>query len=93
MDSFFGHIDDEQLKHYIQYPMRFNKQIRNICKRMYNLNGILAEPWTKWCRPTLDHIIIPNGTKRKAKKLAKYMEFFFKKINHKLSTRDIYMLH
>jgi len=60
--------------------MRFNKQIRNICKRMYNLNGFLAEPWTKWLPPpTLDHIIIPNGTKRKAKKLAKYMEFSLKK--------------
>ncbi len=87
---FSDNIDDEQLKHYIQYPMRFNKQIRNICKRMYNLNGIFGRTVDKMvAAPTLDHIIIPNGTKRKAKKLAKYMEFFFKKINHKLSTRDI----
>ncbi len=82
-------IDEEQLKHYIQYPMRHNRQIRGLCKRIYNLNGICGRTIDKMvAAPTLDYIIIPNGIEDEKKKNADKLNYYLKKINHKLSTRD-----
>lgn len=88
-EFYSSEISEEELKQYIQYPMLYNKQIRDISKRMYNLNGLYTQTVTKMvAAPTLDNIIIPCNTKRKSKKRAEYLNYFFKKINHKLSTRD-----
>ena len=87
---FSDNVSEEQLKQYIQYPMIYNKQIRNISKRIYSLNGLYGRTVDKMvAAPTLDSIIIPYDSSNKAKKRAKYMEKFFKRINHKLSTRDV----
>ncbi|MDD3383942.1 MAG: hypothetical protein PHX46_03950 [Bacilli bacterium] len=90
--SFYNtdNISQEDLKQYIQYPMLYNRQIRNISKRMYNLHGLYGRTVDKMvAAPTLDNLIIPHDTSKKAKKRADYLNFFFNKINHKLSTRDI----
>lgn len=91
-DSLFysDDIDDGRLKQYIQFPMLYNRQVRRICKRMYNLNGIYGRTVDKMvAAPTLDHIVVPNGKRKKDKKRAKILDSFLKKINHKLSTRDV----
>lgn len=85
-----GGIDDEMLKRYIQYPMYYNAQIRRLSKRMYNLNGIYGRTVDKMvAAPTLDHIVIPNGNEENEKKNAIELNNLLKKINHKLSTRDV----
>lgn len=92
INSFFysENVSEEELKQYIQYPMLYNRQIRNISKRMYNLHGLYGRTTDKMvAAPTLDHLIIPYNTTKKAKKRADYLNYFFRKINHKLSTRDV----
>lgn len=85
-----GNINDDQLKEYIQHPMSFNKQIRSICKKMYNLNGIYGRTVDKMvAAPTLDYIVIPNGKRKKDLKRAKTVDYFLNKMNHKLSIRDM----
>lgn len=90
--SFYNtdNVSQEELKQYIQYPMLYNRQIRNISKRMYNLHGLYGRTVDKMvAAPTLDYLIIPNDISEKARKRADYLNFFFNKINHKLSTRDV----
>lgn len=87
---FHDTFSEEEIKLYIQYPMIYNKQIRNISKRVYNLNGLYGRTVDKMVSaPTLDYVIIPYDTKKKSKKCVEYLDYFFKKINHKLNTRDI----
>lgn len=84
-----GELNSERLKQYVQSPMYHNKAIRNVCKRMYNLNGIYGRTIDKMvAAPTLDYIVIPNGKRKKDMKRAKMVDYFLTKMNHKLSIRD-----
>jgi len=87
----FGDISEEHIKTYIQHPMLYNKQIRGVSKRMYNLNGLYARTVDKMvASPTLDHIVIPFDSGKKSQKRAKRADYFLtRKMNHKLSTRDV----
>ena len=40
---FEENMSEDELKRYIQYPMIYNRQIRHVSKRMYNLNGMYAQ--------------------------------------------------
>ena len=93
--SFYNtdNVSQEELKQYIQYPMLYNRQIRNISKRMYNLHGLYGRTVDKMvAAPTLDYLIIPNDISRKARKRADYLNFFFNKINHKFNCSLQYCL-
>jgi len=87
---FEENMSEDELKRYIQYPMIYNRQVRHVSKRMYNLNGMYGQTVTKMvAAPTLDIITVPYDTTTKAKKRKKHIDTLMKKINHKLSTRDI----
>ena len=85
-------ISEDEIKQYIQYPMIYNRQIRNVSKRMYNLNGLYGRTVDKMvASPTLDHVVIPHDTTEESQKRAKRVDYFLtRKMNHKLSTRDVY---
>ena len=85
-------ISEDEIKQYIQYPMIYNRQIRNVSKRMYNLNGLYGRTVDKMvASPTLDHVVIPHDTTEQSQKRAKSVDYFLtRKMNHKLSTRDVY---
>lgn len=83
-------ISIEQLKLYIKYPMRYNRELRQLSREAYNSNG----QYTNVCSymttiPTLDFVTVCNENSDTNKKKRKYFKQILKKINHKLTTRDI----
>ena len=86
-------ISEEEISQFIQHPMVYNRQIRDVSKRMYNLHGLYGRTVDKMvASPTLDHVVIPYDTKEISLKRAKSVDYFLtRKMNHKLSTRDVYM--
>ena len=82
-----------QLKLYCKYPMRYNYQLRRICREMYGLNGMFANVADyQTSAPSLDFITLcTENTASNNKKRKLYNQMIYK-LNHKLTTRDI-LLH
>lgn len=83
-------ITTEQLKLYIKYPMQYNKQIRKLSREMYNLNG----QYSNICdymvsAATLDFITVCRENSSRNQNKRKIFNQVLRKINHKLTTRDI----
>lgn len=80
----------EQLKLYIKYPMRYNRELRQLSREAYNSNGQYANVCSYMTTiPTLDSITVCNENTLTNQKKRKYFKQILKKINHKLTTRDI----
>lgn len=70
--------------------MKYNRQLRQISREMYNLNGIYANTVDYYASlPTLDFITIASENKKSVYKKRKLLNRTLKKINHKLTIRDI----
>ena len=83
-------VSIEQLKLYIKYPMRYNQQLRQLSREAFNSNGQYANVCSYMTTiPTLDFITVLNENTSINKKKQKYFKQILKKINHKLTSRDI----
>jgi hypothetical protein len=83
-------ISDEQLKLYIKYPMRYNQQIRRLSREMYGFNGLYSNTVDYMVSaPSLAFITRCFENNEASKKKQKLFNKMLRKINHKLTTRDI----
>lgn len=83
----------EQLKLYAKYPMQYNRQIRQLTREMYGLNGIFANTTDYYvASASLDYITTCSENNKKNQKKRKIFNDIIYKLNHKLTTRDI-LLH
>lgn len=80
----------DSVRHYIKYPMIYNRILREISRRAYNSNGIYANVIDYLVAiPTLDSITSYRKRLSKLKKHKENVGLLLKKINHKRTTRDI----
>lgn len=80
----------DSMRHYIKYPMIYNRILREISRRAYNSNGIYANVIDYLVAiPTLDSITSYRKRLAKLKKHKENIDLLLKKINHKRTTRDI----
>ena len=83
-------VSIETIKLYIREPMKYNQQLRKISRQMYNLNGLYANVIDYMVAiPSLDVIVLPRINTKKNFKNRKVINHLMKKINHKLTTRDM----
>lgn len=83
----------EQLKLYVKYPMKYNRQIRQLTREMYSAQGIFGNVVDySVSAPTLDFITICSENTKKNQKKRKLFNQVIDKLNHKLTSRDI-LLH
>lgn len=83
----------EQLKLYTKYPMKYNRQIRQMTREMYSMNGIFTNATDYYVASvSLDSIAIPVENTKKSQKNKKLFNQITDKLNHKLTSRDI-LLH
>jgi len=85
-------ISIEQLRLYIKYPMRYNRQLRQLSREAYNSNGMYANCIDYMISiPTLDFIVTSDDDTLESDLRCVNFRKILKKINHKLTTRDILM--
>lgn len=85
-------VSIEQLKLYIKYPMRYNQQLRQLSREAYNSSGQYNNVVSYMTSiPTLDFITACNDKKSTNQNKKRVFNQLLKKINHKLTTRDILM--
>lgn len=85
-------ISIEQLRLYIKYPMRYNMQLRQLSREAYNSSGMYANCIDYMTSiPTLDFIATSDEDSAEGDLKCINFRKILRKINHKLTTRDILM--
>ena len=85
-------ISIERLRLYTKFPMKYNTQIRQLSREAYNSSGMYSNCIDYLTSiPTLDFIATSDDDSKEGDLKCKNFRAILKKINHKLTTRDILM--
>lgn len=91
-DALANDVPIDRLKAYIKYPMRHNMGLRQISRQAYGSSGMYGNviDYMK-AIPSLDYITVCDKSNAQNEKKRLLFNQIIKKINHKLTTRDIMM--
>lgn len=90
-DSAYDYVNPLTIKTWIKDPMRFNKQLRALSRRLYSANGIYTNVIDYMSAlPTLDSVIYSRNKSNSnyVNNKEKFIDSL-EKIKHKITTRDI----
>ena len=89
-EAFSTGVTLPQLKLYIKFPMKYNRQIRKLSREMYSLNGVFTNVVDYYVSaPSLDCLTTCYEHSKKNDKKRIKLNKILDKINHKLTTSDI----
>jgi len=85
-------VSIERLKLFIKYPMKYNTQLRQLSREAYNSSGMYSNCIDYLTSiPTLDFIATSDDDSSEGDLKCLNFRKILRKINHKLTTRDILM--